>query len=181
MEPMLAEFAQVAAEISYNRPKLRLISNVTGQPAMDGTLTQAAYWRDHVRQPVQFQAAMTWLHNNGYGLFLEVGPHPTLLGMGRRCLPDDAAGLWLPSLRRGRDDWQQLLLTSLADLFVYGVEIDWAGRGSAVWCAKITAAHVPISAPPLLDSRAARSGATAVFRSCAPGHPTALRAANAAV
>jgi acyl transferase domain-containing protein len=108
MEPMLAEFAQVAAEINYNRPKLRLISNVTGQPAMDGTLTQAAYWRDHVRQPVQFQAAMTWLHDNGYGLFLEVGPHPTLLGMGRRCLPDDAAGLWLPSLRRGRDDWQQL-------------------------------------------------------------------------
>ncbi len=131
MEPMLAEFAQVAAEISFSRPKLRLISNVTGQPAtgqhaIDGTLTQASYWRDHVRQPVQFQSAMSWLHDNGYGLFLEVGPHPTLLGMGRRCLPDEAAGLWLPSLRRGRDDWQQML-TSLADLFVYGVEIDWAG------------------------------------------------------
>ncbi len=126
MEPMLAEFAAVAAEIRYAPPRLRLITNANGQPAQADTLTQAAYWRDHVRQPVQFQAAMTWLHENGYPLFLEVGPHPTLLGMGQRCLPEDAAALWLPSLRQGRDDWQQLL-TSLGNLFVYGVDVDWAG------------------------------------------------------
>ncbi|MCB8984309.1 MAG: SDR family NAD(P)-dependent oxidoreductase [Ardenticatenaceae bacterium] len=126
MEPMLAEFAAVAGEIAFTRPRLRVISNVTGQPALGDTLTRAAYWRDHVRQPVQFQAAMNWLHENRYGLFLEVGPHPTLLGMGRRCLPDDAAGLWLPSLRQGRDDWPQIL-ASLGDLFVYGVDVDWAG------------------------------------------------------
>ena len=44
----------------------------------------------------------------GYALFVEIGPTPTLLGMGRACV-GDAGGVWLPSLRKGRSDWEQLL------------------------------------------------------------------------
>jgi myxalamid-type polyketide synthase MxaB len=47
--------------------------------------------------------------------------------MGRRCLPETEASLtWLPSLRQGWDEWQQML-ESLASLYVQGVEIDWIG------------------------------------------------------
>ena len=56
---------------------------------------------------------------------MEIGPHPTLLGMAARCLPE-GAGEWLPSLRRGRSDWQQML-ESLGALYVKGVRIDWQG------------------------------------------------------
>ena len=45
--------------------------------------------------------------------------------MGRRCLPEGSYA-WLPSLRPGRDDWQTLL-DSLAELYVRGAKIDWAG------------------------------------------------------
>src|SRR6185436_11912187 len=72
---------------------------------------------------VQFKAGMETLHQRGCGLFLEIGPGATLLGMGRRCLPEDA-GVWLNSLRKERDDWQEIL-ASLAAMYVHGVPVDW--------------------------------------------------------
>ena len=57
---------------------------------------------------------------------MEIGPHPVLLGMGARCFPEESASVWLPSLKRGEEDWQRML-TSLAELYVRGAEVDWAG------------------------------------------------------
>ena len=68
---------------------------------------------------------MQALAERGCEMFLEIGPSPRLIGMGRRCLPEDGYA-WLPSLRPGRDDWQTLL-DSLAQLYVRGAKIDWAG------------------------------------------------------
>ena len=56
-------------------------------------------------------------------MFVEIGPSPTLLGMGAKCLPE-GFGTWLPSLRKGRNDWDQML-ESLAALYVRGAEVDW--------------------------------------------------------
>lgn len=123
MEPMLAEFETIAATINFSSPRIKLISNVTGALATDEIATPA-YWCRHVRQPVQFAASMETLNNQGYKVFLEVGPKPTLLGMGRHCLPDGAAA-WLSSLYPGREDWQSLL-QSLATLYIQGASIDWS-------------------------------------------------------
>jgi acyl transferase domain-containing protein len=54
MEPMLEPFAQVAAGIAYAAPRIRLVSNVTGEVAPGMTVANAAYWRDHARAPVRF-------------------------------------------------------------------------------------------------------------------------------
>jgi len=124
VEPMLAEFEQVAAEITYATPKIPLCSNVTGQLATDEIATPA-YWVRHVRQPVRFAASMETLYQQGYECFMEIGPKPSLLAMGRQCLPD-GVGTWLVSLRQGQDDWEQLL-QSLGELYVRGVSVDWAG------------------------------------------------------
>jgi acyl transferase domain-containing protein len=123
MEPMLDSFGAVAASIKYNSPQLNLVSNVTGRLAGQ-EVTQANYWRQHVRASVQFAAGLQTLHEQGYQLFLEIGPKPTLLSMGQRCLPA-GTGVWLPSLRSGRDDWQQML-ESLGNLYVNGLDVDWA-------------------------------------------------------
>ncbi|MDJ0618873.1 MAG: polyketide synthase [Calothrix sp. MO_192.B10] len=124
MSPMLAEFEAVANQITYNQPRIPLISNVTGTTA-DDSITTASYWVNHIRQPVKFAQSMETLHQEGYEVFLEIGPKPILLGMGRQCLPEDV-GIWLPSLRAGQSDWQQML-QSLGQLYVQGVKIDWSG------------------------------------------------------
>ena len=126
MDSILRPFEQVAAEVRYARPRIRLFSNVTGEAA-GAEVMAPAYWRDHIRQPVQFARSIENLHQAGYEVFLEIGPNPTLSGMGQRCLEEaEDVGVWLPSLRAGRDDWEQML-GSLGALYVEGVPVDWAG------------------------------------------------------
>jgi myxalamid-type polyketide synthase MxaE and MxaD len=124
MEPMLADFEAVAKEVTYSQPRIRLISNITRQEATENIATPE-YWVNHVRQPVHFAQSMQTLHREGYKLFLEIGPKPILLGMGRQCLPEEV-GTWLPSLRPPQEDWQQIL-SSLGQLYTQGVAVDWSG------------------------------------------------------
>ncbi len=124
MEPILAEFERVVAQVRFNLPQLKLIGNVTGELATE-EITTSKYWCDHLRQPVQFMASMSTLEQQGIDVLVEIGAKPILLGMGRQCLPEHQ-GLWLPSLRPGQEDWQQIL-TSLAELYLHGVSINWLG------------------------------------------------------
>ncbi len=125
LDPMLDEFETVARTVTYHAPTLDIISNVTGTFANADTFT-AAYWRDHARNPVRFAAGIDALNERGYDLFLEIGPQPTLLGMAQAATPNNSAKRWLPSLRKGRDDWDQIL-ESLSKLYIAGVDIDWIG------------------------------------------------------
>ncbi|MBV8886873.1 MAG: type I polyketide synthase [Chroococcidiopsidaceae cyanobacterium CP_BM_RX_35] len=124
MAPMVTEFQQVASEVTYHVPQLKFISNLTGQ-LVSQEIASPEYWCRHILSPVQFAASMETLQQQGYEVFVEIGPKPTLLGMGRHCLPESGR-LWLPSLRPGQEDWQQLL-QSLAQLYVRGVTVDWTG------------------------------------------------------
>ncbi|MBD2208741.1 SDR family NAD(P)-dependent oxidoreductase [Nostoc linckia FACHB-104] len=122
MEGILEAFEQVARTVQYSSPKIPLISNLTGK-IVTADITTPDYWVRHIRQTVQFAASMKWLHQQGYEIFLEIGAKPTLIGMGRQCLPD-GAGVWLPSLHPKQTDWQQIL-ASLAELYVRGIAINW--------------------------------------------------------
>ncbi|MEI2579701.1 type I polyketide synthase [Scytonema sp. PRP1] len=122
MEPILADFRQVAASVTYASPKIDVISNVTAERLTAETITPE-YWCRHLRQPVRFAESLKTLYQQGYQVFVEIGPKPTLLAMGRECLPAKE-GVWLPSLRQGHSDWQQML-QSLAELYVQGTPIDW--------------------------------------------------------
>ncbi|WP_315788439.1 beta-ketoacyl synthase N-terminal-like domain-containing protein [Fischerella sp. JS2] len=125
MEPMLDDFERIAAEITYSHPKIGLISNVTGQLAEGEIVAGADYWCRHIRQSVKFSASVQTLHEQDCEIFVEIGPNPTLIGMGKQCLPQ-GVGIWLPSLKKGQQDWQ-VLLQSLGTLYAQGQEVDWVG------------------------------------------------------
>ncbi|HEY3997402.1 MAG TPA: SDR family NAD(P)-dependent oxidoreductase, partial [Candidatus Xenobia bacterium] len=127
MDPMLAEFETVAATVSFSPPRLRLVSNLSGALAGDEVATPA-YWVRHVRDAVRFADGMRTLASQSVDAFLEVGPQPTLLGMGAACLPD-SPHLWLPSMRSGQD---QTLLQSLGQLYVAGAAVNWPSGGRKV-------------------------------------------------
>ncbi len=121
MEPILDDFKKAAKQVSYASPRLRLISNLTGDLVTE-EVTAPEYWVQHIRQPVQFASSMETLHQQGYKVFVEIGPAPVLLGMARLC-PLEGDEVWLPSLRKNQD-WQQLLY-SLGELAARGTSIDW--------------------------------------------------------
>jgi len=117
----LPKLRDIASGITLQPPGIRLISNRTGdffQAAPD-----AGYWAEHARMPVQFARGIQTLHEAGITHFLEIGPEAVLSRLGPTCLAGQDA-TWLPSLRRGKDDWQELL-ASLGKLYVDGAAIDW--------------------------------------------------------
>ena len=116
MEPMLDRFEQIAQSVEFQSPQITLISNLTGTAASD-EVTMPQYWRQHIRQPVKFQAGLEQMAALGCQVFVEIGPRPTLTGLGTQCLPDDC--LWLPSVKPSEDNWKTIL-KSLAQLAVLG-------------------------------------------------------------
>ncbi len=132
MDPILDPFERTAGSVSYAPPRVTLISNVTGR-AVEGVL-DASYWRNHVRQPVLFSDGIRAVRDLGARWLVEIGPHPTLLDLAKRGMPHDErptpAGdsdrLWLPSLRRGRNDREQIL-ESLGALYSHGLDVNWSG------------------------------------------------------
>jgi len=177
IEPMCAEFERLAASITFAPPTLPLVSNVTGAAFKAGEVPDARYWARHVREPVRFLASLQWLHRKGYRLFLEVGPAPTLSGLGSLCLPDDDCR-WLPSLRRDRDDWETLL-GSLGSLYVQGASVDWRGFDRDYARRKLTLPTYPFDRKRYWFSEAAARAAT---RPADPGaHPLLGRRVRSAV
>ena len=123
MEPVLDEFEKIAATVKFTPPRIGVISNVTGKQA-GAEIATPAYWRRHVREAVRFGDSVSTLLQDGYRLFLEIGPATTLIGMARRCQGADQAA-WVSSLQKGRDE-RQSMLESLAQLHVKGQPINWA-------------------------------------------------------
>ena len=123
MEPILDAFEDFAKTVSYHPPQIDLISNHNGAVA-GGEIAAPRYWRDHIRNPVQFSQGMNALGAMNIAAYLEVGPKPVLCGMGRYCAAN-AGAVWLPSLNEGENDWNSLLPT-LAQLYRQGADVRWA-------------------------------------------------------
>lgn len=141
MDPILDSFESVAHEVQFDSPRIPLVSNLTGEFVAPGQILGAAYWRDHLRREVKFSSGMQTLAASGIDVFIEIGPAPVLLSMGKRTLPDSNS-LWLPSLRHGQDDWK-VLLDSLGKLYAQGVEIDWRSFDQGYTRRKVSLPNYP--------------------------------------
>ncbi|MEU4564007.1 SDR family NAD(P)-dependent oxidoreductase, partial [Actinoplanes sp. NPDC023936] len=114
MEPMLDEFAAVAAELSYAPPRI----------AMDGDVTEPAYWVRHVRDTVMFADGVKSLTDRGVTTFLELGPDATLSAMVEH-------GVAIPALRKGVAE-DASVAAALGLLFVQDVAFQPPSTGSLV-------------------------------------------------
>jgi len=134
MEPILAQFCSVAGGVTYHAPTRRLVSNLHGRLAGEDDMRSAAYWAEHIRQGVQFMAGMQSIQQFGASIYLELGPRPALIGLGKECLGAAAPdAIWTPTLRPGKSDRMQLA-ACLAQLFAAGYPVSWQAfdrRGGA--------------------------------------------------
>ncbi|WP_394823180.1 type I polyketide synthase [Pendulispora albinea] len=121
VDPLLGELERMARSVSFEAPKVTMVSSVTGRPFEPGGWSPD-YFARQAREPVRFAAGVETLREGGAAIFVEVGPQPALLALGRQCWPE--GGVWLPSLRKGKDGWQTVL-GSLGALYVRGHEVGW--------------------------------------------------------
>ncbi|MEW2380320.1 type I polyketide synthase [Micromonospora sp. NPDC047812] len=126
MEPMLDEFASVVAGLDWRSPKVPIVSNVTGAVADAAEITDPGYWVRHVRQPVRFADAVRTLHQQDVTHFLEVGPDAVLTAMAQDCVEETGDIRFTATLRAGHPE-PATLRTALAERYVTGGHVDWAG------------------------------------------------------
>ena len=133
VEPILEAFEQVARAVPFAPPRLPLISNVTGRLADARTVTEASYWREHIRATVEFARGLRTMAGLAPDICLEIGPHPTLLAFAADAF-DAAPPKLLSSLTRNVPDHDRLN-ECLGALFLAGLAIDWR----AVWASSSAA------------------------------------------
>ncbi|MFB8258961.1 SDR family NAD(P)-dependent oxidoreductase [Kitasatospora purpeofusca] len=126
MDGMLDEFLAVAKSLTFHRPTVPVVSNVTGKVATAEEITDPEYWVRQVRGAVRFADVVTTLAAEGATTFVELGPDGTLTGLVGGIL-DTAADPDLTAtavLRRERPE-QRTALTALARIHVQGHPVDW--------------------------------------------------------
>ncbi|MEW2708707.1 type I polyketide synthase [Streptomyces koyangensis] len=130
MDPVLDDFAAVAATLDYRPARIPLVSTVTGLDD-DGAMSTPAYWVRQIRATVRFSDAVGTLLGQGVTRFAELGPGAALtVPLERtleraRQLDDTTTGLTAVALQRSGRPEPAALLTAVARLHTTGVPVGW--------------------------------------------------------
>ncbi|WAP56084.1 type I polyketide synthase [Streptomyces sp. S465] len=133
MDGMLDAFREVAQGLSYEAPRIPIVSNLTGAVVSAEEIATAGFWVRHVREAVRFLDGVRTLEAQGVSTFVELGPDGVLTAMAQECVTGEDAG-FVAALRKDRPE-AEALTTALARAHVRGVAVDWeavfAGTGAA--------------------------------------------------
>ncbi|MEU9462614.1 type I polyketide synthase, partial [Streptomyces sp. NPDC048312] len=134
MDVMLDDFRAVAEGLTFNAPRLSIVSDVTGAVLSVEEIQDPEYWVRHVREAVRFLDGVRALEAEGVTRFLELGPDGVLSAMAQDCVTSDSGEItFVPVLRKDREE-PGSLVAALAELYVRGTGVDWsayyAGTGA---------------------------------------------------
>lgn len=125
MDPILDPLEAIAKRLRFSPPSVPIASTVLGRIITHAGDIDAAYFRNHARDRVEFFAALEAARSLLEGqtsVWIETGPTPINLGLAGPVL--GSAGVLLPSLKRNESDWK-ILATSVAKAYGAGLDIDW--------------------------------------------------------
>ncbi|MER7469001.1 SDR family NAD(P)-dependent oxidoreductase, partial [Streptomyces sp. NPDC097981] len=122
MDGMLDAFCEVVAGLSFEAPRIPVVSNLTGALVTD-EMGSAEFWVRHVREAVRFLDGMRALEAAGVTTYLELGPDGVLSALGQECLGADGA-VFVPVVRKGRPE-AETAMAAVAGSHVRGISVDW--------------------------------------------------------
>ncbi|MER5890868.1 amino acid adenylation domain-containing protein [Streptomyces sp. NPDC001941] len=123
MDPLLPGLREALAALRPRPAEVPLYSTVLGRRA-EGEELDADYWCRNLREPVRLDLAQRELLDDGYTVFVEIGPHPVLaLPLADGGAERDAVVLAAMERDQGGAD---RLLRTLGALHAHGVEVDWS-------------------------------------------------------
>jgi acyl transferase domain-containing protein/acyl carrier protein len=130
MDPLLDEIISGLAGLKPLPPTVPVYSTVLSDARQPFTF-DALYWAANLRQQVRFANAVQAAGEDGYGVFIEVSPHPVTTYPMSETLPDAVV---LPTIKRDCDP-SEFFGIQLGALYCAGTPIDWSrayGHGRLV-------------------------------------------------
>ncbi len=129
MDPILKTFTERVAQVPMNLPGIPFVSNVTGTWITHSEAMDPEYWSRHLRQTVRFSDCVQSLLKEPNRVLLEVGPGNTLRTLARQHVDKSLGHIVLSSVRHPKEQKSDVafLLSTLGQLWLAGVQIDWAG------------------------------------------------------
>ena len=127
MEPIVGQFTAEVQKVRLNAPRMRYLSNLTGDWITAEQATDPAYWGKQLRGTVQFAQGLRNLCAGGERVTLEVGPGHTNTTAVRQTIAKTALPVTLTSLADSHDGESDVkhVLTSLGHLWLHGANVDW--------------------------------------------------------
>ncbi|WP_455431165.1 type I polyketide synthase [Streptomyces anandii] len=123
MDGMLDAFREVAEGLSYEAPRIPIVSNLTGAVASAEEITTPDFWVRHVREAVRFHDGVKTLEAANVTTYLELGPDGVLSALAQESVASSAT-VFLPLLRKDRPE-PETLATALAHAHSRGIPVDW--------------------------------------------------------
>ncbi|WP_159050573.1 type I polyketide synthase, partial [Streptomyces cellostaticus] len=129
VEDIRDTLAKTLAGIDAQAPTLPFYSTVTGAWLDQADVLNGDYWYRNLRGQVGFGPAVAELIRQGHNAFIEISAHPVLVQPITETLDESDTGtdtVVTGSLRREEGGLRRLL-TSMAEVFVRGIPVDWTG------------------------------------------------------
>ncbi len=122
MDPVEADIKSSLKGLSLNDVNRTFYSTVTGN-ILSGEYLDETYWWDNIRKPVLFASAMEQMLDDGYQVFLEVGPHPVLRTYVNECGRDKDSNIHIAATIKRQGESKTALLNSLYDCYLAGCSL----------------------------------------------------------
>jgi len=136
MDPILAEFEAEVARVPRNKPRIPIVSTLYGRMASDEEWMSPGYWSAQLRHTVRFADAVGQLLPQADLALLEVGPGQTLTTLARQNPARQPGQVTIHSSPRTGSEREELL-SAVGQLWLAGVEIDWAALHGGSTCRRV--------------------------------------------
>lgn len=126
MEPILDEYEDLLSKVKFHSPVIPYISNVTGEFISEEQATSPSYWRQHLRNTVNFAKGLESLIAQPGQIFLEVGPGQTLHKFVKNN-PKASRSQIIRSLPTHKNEQNSAyhLMKAVGELWQLGCSINW--------------------------------------------------------
>lgn len=131
MDSILEPFAQALQGIRFSTPKTKLVSNLTGKLEADA-FCSADYWVKQIRNPVQYQAGIEILAQEGVTHLVEIGPSSMLISLAKRTLDQHQHKAILISSLKPEEPALTSLLSAAGQLFEAGFNPEFSSLTGSI-------------------------------------------------
>ncbi len=128
MDSVIAPFTEFLSTLSLNKPRIPMLSNLTGTWMTDEEATDPNRWARHIRSTVRFADELHTLLEDPHRVLVEVGPGGSLTGSALRIPGWSETHRSVRLMRhpvQTRDD-RDVFLLALGQLWAAGVDVEWS-------------------------------------------------------